>query len=535
MNLNDPPIALLGEGEPPPAAAESSQTRQFVTFSVAGELFAVPMAPVQEIIRVPDVARMPLSPPSLEGLSNLRGKVLPIVSLRSLFALAPHEADEASRALVINLGQPLGFVVDRVASVISVEPNEIAPSASIQSVVRTDLISGVIQRAGADGEMQLLQVLDFERLVREEYAQAVSSHDGGSGRMNAAAELDASAAGGDSDELRLVSFTVAGQEYAIDIAQVQEIVQVPDAIIGVPRSAGHVLGIISLRQRLLPLVSLRHLFALPADTLDEHHRIVVVSLPGGARVGLVTDTVKEVLSVPRHQADAMPALLAADPQLREFESICRLEDGRRLVSIITTSRLSGLQGVRDALHAGHAAEAGHSEQGSDMDEQDLRGTGRGTLDDDSQMVIFRLGDEEFGVPIMSVQEIVRVPDTLTHVPRTPSWVEGVINLRGAVLPVIDQRSRFGLPTGERHDRQRIMVYLLRGVRTGFIVDAVIDVLRIPHRHIEPAPQLSSEQASLINQVAKLDGDTRLVLLVDTDRLLDSEEAGAVSALAGEAA
>ena len=85
--------------------------------------------------------------------------------------------------------------------------------------------------------------------------------------------------------------------------------------------------------------------------------------------------------------------------------------------------------------------------------------------------MFRLMDEEYGVPIDAVQEIVRVPELLTRVPKTPAFIEGVINLRGAVLPVVDQRRRFGLPGAERNDRQRIMVFTISGVRTGFIVDS----------------------------------------------------------------
>jgi purine-binding chemotaxis protein CheW len=146
-------------------------------------------------------------------------------------------------------------------------------------------------------------------------------------------------------------------------------------------------------------------------------------------------------------------------------------------------------------------------------------------------VIFRLGAEEFGVPIMSVQEIVRVPETLTRVPRSPAFVEGVINLRGSVLPVIDQRSRLGLPLIERNDRQRIMVYLLAGMRTGFIVDSVAEVLRIPAARILPAPTLSQEQSELIGRVANLDGGKRMVMLIDPTHLLQGSEAQAVHDLA----
>lgn len=142
--------------------------------------------------------------------------------------------------------------------------------------------------------------------------------------------------------------------------------------------------------------------------------------------------------------------------------------------------------------------------------------------DDMQVVIFRLGAEEFGVPIMSVQEIVRVPQTLTRVPRTPDFVEGVINLRGSVLPVIDQRRRFGLPAVQRNDRQRIMVYTLGAARTGFIVDAVAEVLRIARQDVEAAPDLG-EAGELVAQVAKLDGGARLVMLIEPQRLLAAAE------------
>jgi purine-binding chemotaxis protein CheW len=515
---------------------EASQDNQFVSFAVAGEMFAVQMAPVQEIIRVPEVAQLPLAPSVLDGLANLRGRVLPIINLRRLFACEDRDHDDSTRALVINLGQPLGFVVDRVASVLNIEPSEIESAASIQSIVSADYLTGVIQRPRDDGSKELLMVLDFEKLVSSHFASVAMKSRDDTLRQ---AQLDALNTDADidvhSDELRLVSFSVDGQEYGIDIADVQEIVQVPDHITALPNTPHHVLGLISLRQRLLPLVSLRGLFSLPDETLSEHHRIVVIALPGGLQVGLVTDSVKEVLSVPRHQADAMPGILAQDQQMQEFASICRLEDGKRLLSIIATDRLLGLTGIRDALNA--ASQHGGTTGATDNQEATMRTQDQedsDVTDDDAQVVIFRLGREEFGVPIMSVQEIVRVPDVLTRVPKTPAFVEGVINLRGTVLPVIDQRTRLGMEPIERHDGQRIMVYLLQGVRTGFIVDSVAEVLRIPKSQVSAAPEMSEEQSRLISQVAKLDGDRRLVMLLDPNHLLQGRELGALSHM-GDAA
>ncbi len=523
--------AGAAEAQGPAASGATVAERQFVTFKLAGETFAVPMAPVQEIIRVPEVARMPLAPPALDGLANLRGRVLPIVSLRRLFGLEPLAHDDATRALVINLGQPLGFVVDRVASVVSVEAGEIQPATTIQSIVKADFLTGVIHRTVAGGAPELMLVLDFERLVSDHLGAATAAQ--AASRSGATAEAATGQTVGEAaaDELRLVSFTVDTQEYALAIAHVQEIVQVPAQITAVPNTSAHVLGLISLRHRLLPLVSLRCLFGLPEVALGEQHRIVVVALPDGSQVGLVTDTVKEVLGVPRQQADAMPAVLARSHDLQEFESICRLDGGKRLVSIIAADKLLGQPAFREAVDVA-ARSAGTNQEDALMnaDTEDTRAANQVPTEDDAQVVIFRLGDGEFAVPIMSVQEIVRVPETLTRVPRTPRFVEGVINLRGTVLPVIDQRSRLGMESVARNDGQRIMVYTLGGLRTGFIVDSVAEVLRIPRSHIEAAPVLSEEQGRLITQVAKLDSGRRLVMMIDPGQLLGAKEAGALARL-----
>ena len=265
---------------------------------------------------------------------------------------------------------------------------------------------------------------------------------------------------------------------------------------------------------------------------------MVVALPGGAQVGLVTDTVKEVLSLPRSQADAMPGVLSRDAQLQDIESICRLDGGKRLVSIISADKLLGMHAIRDALNASADANSANTAntatKADTAQETDMARTTttEATTDDDAQVVIFRLGAEEFGVPIMSVQEIVRVPEVLTRVPRTPRFVEGVINLRGTVLPVVDQRTRLGMDAIARNDRQRIMVYMLGGLRTGFIVDSVAEVLRIGRAQIERAPELSDEQGRLITQVAKLDGDKRLVMLIDPSQLLGAREASAMADIDG---
>ncbi|MCK6388209.1 MAG: chemotaxis protein CheW [Zoogloea sp.] len=503
-----------------PAAAdggdEQSDTRQFVTFLVGGEVFAVDMAPVQEIIRVPDVVRVPLAPRTLDGLSNLRGRVLPIISLRRIFGFAEQEHDDSTRAVVIDMGQALGFVVDRVASVINVEPAQIEGVDSLRGTIDSELLTGILKDVGG---YPMVMILDFGRLIAQEFAE-IAQIARSPGAAAAVGESDGEDEA-DSDELQLVSFSVAGQEYAIDISSVQEIVQVPENIVHVPNSSAHVLGLMTLRERLLPLVSLRSLFSLPAREIDEGSRVVVVAL-GSAAVGVVTDSVSEVLRVPRDVVDAMPALMARDGDMADINQICRLDGGKRLVSIIAADNMFRHSVVKDALTT-------VSTMNDDARDDVLDEDGN---DDEEQVVVFRLADGEFGVPIDSVQEIVRIPDELTHVPKAPPFVEGVINLRGSVLPVIDQRKRLDLPPLERNDRQRIMVFLLAGVRTGFIVDAVTEVLKVPRTAIEASPRLSGAQSRLLGRVANLEKQKRMIQFIEPAHLIDDADRESLAGLGG---
>ncbi len=523
---------------PAPGGAAAAGGRQFVTFQVRDELFGVPLAEVQEIIRMPELVQVPLSPPSLEGIANLRGAVLPITSLRRVFGTEDAAHDDATRVVVVNrAGAPVGFVVDRMASVITAEAEEIEGAGAIEATVRSDMLRGVVKRTGG-----MILLLDPARLAAAE-GRAVERRagttpaglcGGPAGDSGERGQAGAAAAAAAADEIQLVSFEAAGQEYAFPIDDVQEIVQVPGRVTRVPQARPHVAGVMTLRDRLLPLVSLRRMFALPEAPVDEHSRIVVVA-PGGrgaVSVGIVMDTVKEVLRVNRALVDPVPAMLAAGGggPAGGFEAICRLEGGKRLVTILSAERM-----FRDAaLRAAVAAAAGEGAEREDgMAEGE--GTRRGGAavagaDDEEQFVVFRLAGEEYGVPIEAVQEIVRVPEELTRVPKAAAFMEGVVNLRGTVLSVVDQRRRFALEEAERSDRQRIMVLTIGGARTGFIVDSVSEVLKIPRSAIERAPALSEGQARLIRRVANLEVQKRLVLLLDPANLLEAGEIEALETL-----
>ena len=138
-----------------------------------------------------------------------------------------------------------------------------------------------------------------------------------------------------------------------------------------------------------------------------------------------------------------------------------------------------------------------------------------------QLVTFSIGDEEFGVDILKVQEIIRTME-ITKVPRAPEFVEGVINLRGKVIPIIDLRLRFGLQSKKHDKHTRIIVIEITNMIVGFVVDSVSEVLRITAGTVEPPPPVvAGLESEYIQGVGKL--EDRLLILLDLDKLLSSEE------------
>lgn len=149
-----------------------------------------------------------------------------------------------------------------------------------------------------------------------------------------------------------------------------------------------------------------------------------------------------------------------------------------------------------------------------------------TSDTILQLVSFNIGDEEFGVDILGVQEINRMTE-VTRVPNAPSYVEGVINLRGKVIPVIDLRKRLMMNARGHNQDTRIIVVEIENKVIGFVVDKVNEVLRIPQSVTEAPPSMvSGIKSDYITAIGKL--TDRLIILLDLDKILSDDEKAQIS-------
>jgi purine-binding chemotaxis protein CheW len=487
--------------------------RRFLLFHVEQRLYALPAEWVIEVIRIPVVARVPQAPKALLGIANLRGAVLPLVSLRVLLGMEDTDESAASRAIVCDDGAPVAIAVDAVASLVTIEAGCVETKPAELGVKLGERLSGVFSLGEDRGAAK---ILDLQSLLALAFAQRGRPlRQTAAGSPITAREKLESAVKRDT----LITFDVAGQEFALDLGVVQEIISLPDSIAALPSCEALVIGMMPFRGQLLPLLSLRGLLGFsPASISDAREKIVVTSVRG-ALAGLVVDRLRAIVSADPERIDPVPPVLSARTGGEaRITAVYRVEEGRGLISILAPEQLFR-EDVMQRLGSGHG--------GAQLQAPTIQAA------EERKFLVFRLGDDEFGLPIEAVDEVALVPTKITRVPKTPKFLEGVVNLRGDVLPVVDQRRRFDMPTLE-HGGRRLIVVRTEHHRAGLIVDGVSEVLRTQADSIEAAPELTGDITRLVHGVVNLEHKGRIVLLLDPAELLTRAERGLLDAFESKA-
>ena len=582
---------------------------QLVTFLLKDEEFGFDIMSVQEIIRLPKMARVPRTPPFVDGIANLRGVVLPIVDMRTRFGMERAEETDRTRVLVIDIGGvKTGLRVDRVKQVTRVLSSDIEPPPPAIRGTTADYLEGVVK---LDKGQRIIMALNARQVCQIEAGRRgeVAAHE---------AERQQTSTGADSrdDVQQMVTFRIAKEEFAFPMESVREILRVetPKQVPDVPE---YVLGVLTVRGRILPIVDLRRLLrqrslgeelagacrnlreewersleqwrnavgshaqaragtgvtervrawigetnsssqalmealsklrglnektakqlqngAAKEDvaatagsvvealryfetqveaSIQEDQRIVVVDA-GGFILGLVVDHVNEVLNISRKLMEPPPQIASSG---LELSGIAKLNNGGRLIMVLDIANL-----VRDRkLREFHQNSAQGSQIAESATAENKAESGRELSE--MQLVTFLLGGEEYGVPISQIQEIDRL-SKITKVPKAARFIEGVTNLRGEVIPVLDTRKRFELDGKASDDRTRIIIVELAGVKTGLIVDSVREVLSLSRKDIAAPPEAIHATGSqrFISGIGKVDAGKRMIVLLDVEKILSRDE------------
>jgi purine-binding chemotaxis protein CheW len=595
---------------------------QIAMFHVGAENFGISINIIKEIVRYPKITFVPKAPDYLTGLANLRGKVLPVIDSRKRLGMETAEVTDNTRVLVIDTGSSsMGVVVDKVAGVISIENMTVEnPPLILTSGIDTHYINSVIK--SEDGE-KIIMELDVDSLCAIEFSQLAKETE--SEIIN---ETEAASKTG-IEENQLVTFLVSHEEYGFPIDKVREVLRVGN-ITEVPNVRDYVVGILTVRNSILPVLDIRKLFAMRSlvDELEsefgimtksnktwldgfkqasetssnfygcinaedsmlgkwiesfrtaseeigkvlqelryanlkvyevaatlllkkkelsaegirkildlnlipcfniletkieelknaikkgirEDQRILVIEI-NGMPVGILVDRMQQVIRIPVNILENPPRILSTDKS-EALKSIVKLNNGKRIILLLDENKVVTNQHITEL-----------QEMKADMNnESEKVSSNTVTKNDEIQLVTFRLGKEEFAIGIEEVQEINRI-DKITSVPQAPSFVEGVMNLRGNVIPAIDLRKRFDMEKKQHDESTRVIIVNMNGKLTGLIVDSVSEVLRMPKGSIELAPEIirSKVETEYIKGVGKIRDTNRMIILIAVDKILSLDE------------
>jgi purine-binding chemotaxis protein CheW len=394
-----------------------------------------------------------------------------------------------------------------VAEVVRLEDHTIRETPPLVAGIRAEYLAGMVTVG-----TRLITLIHLEKLLdSSELSRRVELDDlaMNASLVGASEDLDEDLA---EDGRPFVTFRLGSESFGIALHEVEEIVELPP-VTKVPDAPDYVLGVICLRDQVMPLVDLSEILSIQQGGAERKRDMVVLLSFGTAKIGVVVDEIQEILRVQEGQTLPPPQTLS-EAEREHLEGILLLPG--RMVSLINVLKII---------------------TGDDQEKITAMGQGLGLADSRGQetipsleLVVFQLGPESYGLRLHEVREIIMVGQ-ITPVPRAPQFVDGVLNLRGEVMPVVDLRTRFGLDRVEATSISRILITSIGGVYTGLVVDAVNEVRPVELNRFGPPPAVTAVGANrYIEKVARLDNG--MIFLLELQQLLTDAETEQLQGLQG---
>lgn len=470
---------------------------EMIVFRIGEVEYAFNLNIVKEIIRVPSMTKIPNAPQFISGLCCLRGELLPVVDSRILFGMPGEEYTGSSRIIVADIGRnKVGLIADKISEVISIDESAIKETPDSIKGFDSGVIDGVIL---IDDGKRMITVLNARKILelKDIYGEDQTGEDLVNSKFSKATEVE---------EEQIVVFDIGSEEYAIDIQYAKEIIRMPN-LMKIPNTASHIEGVFSIRNQIMAVINPARIFGMRCKEPDESTRVVIIN-NGSFSYGVIVDKVSHVIRV---QKDLFKDsnYIAYCSDVDYIKGVYNLNNGKRMVMMLDPEKLickGDLKGVIDLENSKEA-----NDKLSNEEQTDLR------LE---HVVVFKLGKEEYGIEISSVQEINRL-NSITHFPGAPAFVAGMLDLRGDIIPILNMGHLLSVNNSDSYDAPKFLVVEFEDKRIGILVDSVSELLRIPQDNIEEAPDVLRDNDSFTDRIAKLNDGERIIMLLNLSSLFSA--------------
>jgi len=437
---------------------------------------------VEQILRVQDLTPMAMTPKAIRGLCSIEGSIISVLDFSYLLDgshdLVNSDSFKARQVTVNSQSHHFSLLVSEVIN--SVEVNQ----DLVEYVEdQEDVIVALLKH-----EDEIIQIISVDRLIKEISLPSYISKD--------VRDIASDESGNElASHLKRYLFFIMGEEqYALEVDAIREIISLPESFTSIAESNKEIIGMISLREDLLVVADLRIHYDFAIEACDKNR--IIISQYNGKHIGLLVDEIVDIQDVEIDRIEGMPENFKD----KKINGVLNMDD--RLISIVNT------EVIRDLV----------AEQAHLIGEQDKESTKVESADPiNLEVVIFKMGNEEFAFNIDDVSEIIDMTE-ITPVADSLEYIKGVINIRGQVISIASLYTILGLKENENLDQQ-IIVTEVNGNRVGFVVDKVNDVRGIYDSELKE----DEEDGKLFSNILQLEEGKRLVMMFDTTKLLASLE------------
>jgi|GEM_PF-335380 len=468
-----------------------------IIFQIGKQNFAFSLDNVKEIIKVPSITPVPLAKSHVAGLINLRGEVIPVLNLREKYKIESYIKSEDARIIIIEKnGFKLGVLVDKVLNISSIDQAQMNEC----KITTLEEVKAVIKQKEGD---KLITFIDSDKIVEESLVFSVFQ------KIN----IESTTSKMDESEQKLskqeryILAQIDNQNYALNIANIQEIIRFSDYST-VPSEDDDILGIINLRNEIIPIINIQKLLKSnnKEKEIDDETKIVIAN-NSGVKFGFVVDRILSVISASEEEIKLLPTVA-------NFENIFTgtIKSDDKMYIILNIEKL--FEKVSSAIY----------EEIKNQGEEALEMVKTG---DEKQVVLFELNNQKFAIDIQKVKEINRIPNII-KVPNEKRYLRGIANLRGDVIVIVDLCSLLYGEETQLNDSSRVIIVELRGERFGILAKKVLSVSKISAENVVEVQQtledeqmqekLSNLDIKYIKAVIKQNDD--LIIQVDPDIILE---------------
>ncbi|MEQ8895992.1 MAG: chemotaxis protein CheW [Roseovarius sp.] len=471
------------------------------SFWLDGTEFALRAGVIREVVNEPaTISAMPLSPPFMRGLINLRGMIIPVVDLRLLLDFPPGQAKDRKVAIVEDGAHRIGLLVDRTGEVLKVEERCRVDFRPREGQIKDVVVEGLLKLRGGERIVQILDPCEILSLEKVPRGEALS---GAPGEENASR----------GQRFNCLSFQFGHTTCAIDLRHVKEVMDAPEIMDSILVHDCFI-GITNLRGAVIPVADFRKFMGDVADLKSTQEappkrKMLVVQTDGGP-IGLLVYSIDSIIAC--FEDEILQFTKLALPRADIVEG-CLIGSENEIVMMLDYEVMKRDRILVDT--ARRCREVHPPEETASADPESRSASARLTF------IVFAF-EKRFALDTSQVKEVIDYPATLLQPPYAIEFVDGVINLRGELISLINPRKLYGLPASGR-EGEKVLIFRNDGNRYGIVVDSIDEIVITTEDKVYEMSALNHRDTTL--KVAEdvcgcIQSPTRgSVMMLDTGALL----------------